>query len=57
MADDPRPDKQGDRTEEGGAKHQDTGTSTPRPAPGGVGTGTHGDPAERPGAGTGDNKK
>lgn len=42
---DPRPDQQGAREESGGTQHQDTGTSTSRPAPGGAGTGTKGDPA------------
>ena len=47
--DDPRPDKQGPREESGGVQHQDTGTSPTRPAPGGAGTGTKGDPATAPG--------
>jgi hypothetical protein len=46
---DPRPDQHPNRE---GGPYQDTGTSVPKPAPGGLGTGTKGDPAEAPGAGT-----
>ena len=40
---DPRPDQHKDRP---GGGFPDPGTSNPKPAPGGVGTGTPGDPAK-----------
>lgn len=40
---DPRPDQSND-----GPKYPDTGKSEPHKAPGGVGTGTKNDPAEKP---------
>lgn len=54
--DDPRPDKQ-ERAGGADKPYPDTGSSPTHPAPGGVGTGTQGDPSEAHGAGTGDTKK